>query len=94
MFRGGGSFAEYLAPHISDAYGMAHDQFLMYSTAADKSCSQEEIKKLDREFEKFWLEELDHEGIDVRDLKLFERGLQRFRNHLHGAGRISISLIQ
>jgi hypothetical protein len=55
----------------------------MYSSGG-KSCSQEEIQKLDREYDQL-LEELDHVGSERRDLKLFQRGfLQRFRDYSYG----------
>jgi hypothetical protein len=56
----------------------------MYSSGG-KSCNEEEIERLDREYNLFLLEELGHVGTELRDLKLFQRGfLQKFRNYLYG----------
>ena len=88
-----------LAPEISQFYCVTHGEFLMYSSGG-KSCSEEEIQKLDREYDLFLLEQLGSIG---NDLKLFQRGfLQKFRDYLYGdwtrfyllGTRIALSAIQ
>jgi hypothetical protein len=70
-----------LAPGISQFYCVTHGAFLMYSSGG-KSCTREQIQKLDREYDLFLLEQL---GPTANDLKLFQRGfLQKFRDQSYG----------
>lgn len=77
-----------LAPEISQLYCAAHGwPFVNYSSRAAKVLSEEEIQELERECERFLLEEEDTHlvGVEVRDLKLFEHGfLEMFRDYLYG----------
>jgi hypothetical protein len=76
-----------LTPEISQLYCVAHGPFLSFSSREGKVLSEEEIQKLERESRRFLLEEEDIHivGVEVRDLKLFERGfLEKFRDYLYG----------
>jgi len=73
-----------LAPEIAGLYCVAHGEFLAYSVGG-KSCSEEEIERLDREYELFLLDSLDLVGTESRSLKLFQPGfLNNFREYLYG----------
>jgi len=74
-----------LAAEISESYCAVHQHFLIYDSPEGKVLSDAESERLDRECERFLIEEQERNGAEIRDLKLFGPGfLLRFRDYLYG----------
>ncbi len=74
-----------LAVEISELYCAVHQNSLAYVSPDGKMLSDAEGERLDRECERFLIEEQERNGAELRELKLFGPGfLLRFRDYLYG----------